>query len=161
MLEDSKLSAEQLGLKNPSMAQEEPGTGDSIHSTVEQWGFQRHRLWMECQMHSLDCWCKRRMESKSKEKQDSTGPELRHSNQCQDSRSKDYHRSRHKVNHILEERDESWERLAAGQQSDEVEIGTRQQALGQRVSDDASSWHPQSPSEQHGWSCQGSLIHSV
>jgi hypothetical protein len=76
-------------------------------------------------MHSLDCRCKHRMENRSKEKQDSTGPERRHSNQCQDSHmhSTDYHRSRHKESRIPEERCESWARLSAGQPSDEAGIG--------------------------------------
>lgn len=124
MPEDSKLAAEQFGLRIPNMVREEPGTEGSIHTAAEQWGCQQNQRLRKCQMHSLGCRCKHRTQSTSKEKQDSTGPEHRHSNQRHSHRhSKDCHRGRHKVSRIPEERHESWTRLAAGQLSDEVEIG--------------------------------------
>jgi hypothetical protein len=87
-----KSAAEQSSPSNPST-----DSKGSIHSMAEQRRYQQHQQWMKCQMRSLDCRHKRRMESVSTEKEDSTGSEHRHSNQLLDNRSKDHHTGRHKV----------------------------------------------------------------
>jgi hypothetical protein len=106
--ERTKLAAEQLDWSIPSMVRH---SQSSIRSTAErQSGYQQHRRLRKCQMHTRDCRCRRKMESNCKEKQDSIGLERRHSNQYQDSRSKDCHRrGRCKVSHIQKERHEPWE----------------------------------------------------
>ena len=40
MPEDSKLAAEQFGLRIPNMVREEPGSEGSIHTVAEQLGCQ-------------------------------------------------------------------------------------------------------------------------
>jgi hypothetical protein len=137
------LAVEQFGPRIPSTEQ---GMASSIRNNPgSRWGYQQHRRSRKCQMHIVGCR-RKRMEKNHKGRQDSTGPERPQSNQRQGNRSKGYRKRRDTIDHIREERPESWESLAADQRKAGPEIATKQQVLNLEACCDASS-QPRSPSD--------------